>query len=120
MHPEKLYIVGPVAAGKTVMAGRLSKRFNIPRFELDNLYQQRLAEGDIRRSAEDRDARFKKIPVVMLTVSKRDEDIVMSYEQGCNSFIQKPVKFESFVEIVKQIGVYWGAINVEFPDEPGV
>jgi len=58
------------------------------------------------------DAELKRIPVVMLTVSKRDEDLVKSYDSGCNSFIQKPVEFDRFVEIVKEIGLYWGLLNV--------
>jgi len=60
------------------------------------------------------DPELKRIPVVMLTVSKRDEDIVKSYNNGCNSFIQKPVNFESFVEVVKEISLYWGLLNI-FP-----
>ncbi|MDD5194575.1 MAG: response regulator [Candidatus Omnitrophica bacterium] len=60
------------------------------------------------------DPELKRIPVVMLTVSKREEDIVKSYNHGCNSFIQKPVKFDNFVEIIKQIGLYWGLLNI-FP-----
>ena len=47
------------------------------------------------------DPDLKRIPVVMLTVSKRDEDVVKGYNDGCNSFIQKPVNFENFVEMVK-------------------
>ncbi|MFH1288759.1 MAG: response regulator [bacterium] len=55
---------------------------------------------------------LKTIPVVMLTVSKRDEDIVRSYNYGCNSFIQKPVEFDKFVELIKEIGLYWGIHNI--------
>jgi CheY-like chemotaxis protein len=62
------------------------------------------------------DPNLKRIPAVMLTVSRRDEDIVKGYNHGCNSFIQKPVEFEKFVEIVRQIGLYWGIINVESPN----
>jgi two-component system response regulator len=61
---------------------------------------------------------LKRIPVVMLTVSKRDEDIVRSYNVGCNSFIQKPVNFENFVEVVKEIGLYWGLLNIVPPNGP--
>jgi CheY-like chemotaxis protein len=60
------------------------------------------------------DPELKMIPVVMLTVSKRDEDVVKSYNGGCNSFIQKPVNFENFVEVIKQISLYWGLLNI-FP-----
>lgn len=58
---------------------------------------------------------LKSIPVVVLTSSKRDEDIVRSYENGCNSYLQKPVEFEKFVELVKQVGLYWALLNVEPP-----
>jgi len=58
---------------------------------------------------------FRRIPTVMLTVSHRDEDILKGYSCGCNSFIQKPVEYEKFVETVRQIGLYWGIVNVEPP-----
>ncbi len=58
---------------------------------------------------------LRSIPVIMLTVSKRDEDITMSYNYGCNSFIQKPIDFDKFVEIVKWIGFYWGILNIQYP-----
>ena len=59
-----------------------------------------------------RDPDLKRIPVIMLTVSKRDEDIVKSYENGCNSFLQKPVEFDKFVQLIKEIGLYWAVLNV--------
>ena len=55
------------------------------------------------------------IPVVMLTMSKREEDVALGYKNGCNSFIQKPVEFEKFIEVVRQIGMYWGIINQPLP-----
>ncbi len=60
---------------------------------------------------------LEAIPVVMLTVSKRDEDVVKSYRLGCNSFLKKPVAFEEFVDLVKNIGLYWGVLNVALPKE---
>jgi two-component system response regulator len=62
------------------------------------------------------DPELKKIPVVILTVSKRDEDIVKGYTRGCNSFIQKPVDFDKFVQVVKEISLYWGLFNIESPN----
>ena len=56
---------------------------------------------------------LKQIPVVMLTSSVRDQDIVSGYEFGCNSYLQKPVEFERFTQLIKQIGFYWGFLNVE-------
>jgi CheY-like chemotaxis protein len=60
------------------------------------------------------DAELKSIPVVVLTTSKAEEDIIRSYELGVNSFIVKPVTFESLVELVRTLGRYWFQI-VELP-----
>jgi len=57
------------------------------------------------------DRRLKLIPVVVLTSSKEESDVVRSYDLGVNSYIRKPVDFEQFVDTVKQIGFYWLLIN---------
>ncbi|EGJ51763.1 response regulator [Desulfocurvibacter africanus] len=61
------------------------------------------------------DEELRKIPVVILTTSKAQEDILRTYDLGANSYITKPVTFESLVEVVKQFGRYWFAI-VELPE----
>ena len=53
----------------------------------------------------------KLIPVVVLTTSNEDEDIVRSYSYGANSYVRKPVDFEAFQESVRQLGLYWLSIN---------
>lgn len=58
---------------------------------------------------------LKRIPVVILTTSKAEEDIVRSYDLGVNSFIVKPVTFDALVETVKELGKYWFEI-VELPN----
>ena len=57
------------------------------------------------------DRKLKLIPVVVLTSSKEERDVIESYNLGVNSYIRKPVDFDQFVETVKQIGFYWLLIN---------
>ncbi|MDW7675654.1 MAG: response regulator [Bacillota bacterium] len=59
---------------------------------------------------------IRHIPVVVLTTSKAEEDIIKSYDLGGNSFIQKPVSFDKFVETMKAIGRYWFEV-VALPKE---
>ncbi|MDP1553239.1 MAG: response regulator [Methanobacteriaceae archaeon] len=53
----------------------------------------------------------RKIPVVVLTSSKEDRDIVESYELGVNSYVSKPVEFDEFIDAVSTLGFYWMLIN---------
>lgn len=57
------------------------------------------------------DPRTRLIPVVVLTSSKEERDLVESYSLGANSYIQKPVDFDQFREMVKSAGLYWMVIN---------
>jgi len=57
------------------------------------------------------DARTKTIPVVIMTSSKEERDLVNGYGLGANSYIQKPVDFDQFRETVKQVGLYWLVTN---------
>ena len=62
------------------------------------------------------DPDLRSIPVVVLTTSKAEEDIVRSYNTGANSFITKPVTFEGLVDLIKSLGEYWFEI-VELPND---
>ena len=61
------------------------------------------------------DARTRSIPVVVLTSSRQDQDLVKSYQLGVNSYIQKPVDFDQFRDMVRQLGLYWLVINQPTP-----
>ncbi|MDO5835849.1 MAG: response regulator [Methanobacterium sp.] len=55
--------------------------------------------------------RTRKIPVVVLTSSQEDRDVVESYKLGVNSYVSKPVEFDDFLEAVSTLGLYWMLIN---------
>lgn len=64
------------------------------------------------------DPALRKIPVIVLTTSKAEEDIFRTYDIGVNSFISKPVAFDALVQIMRDLGRYWLEI-VELPDYNG-
>jgi len=60
--------------------------------------------------------RTRLMPVVILTSSKQDEDLLESYRRGANSFIRKPVDFVQFTEAIRQLGLYWLLLNESPPE----
>jgi len=64
------------------------------------------------------DPALRRIPVVVLTTSKAEEDILRTYDLGVNSYVTKPVTFKSLVELIKVLGRYWFEV-VELPPDEG-
>ena len=65
------------------------------------------------------DEDLKAIPVVMLTSSREEQDLVRSYKLGVNSYVVKPVEYEQFVTALREIGVFWAVINTPPPGSVG-
>lgn len=83
---------------------------NPPRLVLLDLKLPKIDGIEVLRQVKG-DPRTSTIPVVILTSSKEDRDLVRGYELGVNSYIQKPVDFDQFRETVKTAGLYWLVVN---------
>jgi two-component system response regulator len=57
----------------------------------------------------------KLVPVVILTSSKEDQDLIEGYAHGANSYVRKPVDFSAFMDAVRQLGIYWLMLNESAP-----
>ena len=81
-----------------------------PRLVLLDMKMPRLGGLDVLRRLR-ADERTKYIPVVVLTSSAEDRDIIESYHLGVNSYLVKPVNFAEFTEVVAHVGLYWAVLN---------
>jgi two-component system response regulator len=90
---------------------------NAPRVVLLDLKLPKVDGIDVLRRIKD-DPRTRTIPVVVLTSSREERDVLDSYELGVNSYIVKPVDFEGFTEAVSSLGLYWVLHNHQ-PERSG-
>lgn len=81
-----------------------------PRLIMLDLKMPRLGGIEVLRRLKD-DAATRSIPVVMLTSSAEERDVVESYKLGVNSYLVKPVEFSAFMSVVAQAGLYWVVMN---------
>jgi len=86
------------------------RRGGHPRLILLDLKMPRLGGIDVLRRLK-ADERAKMIPVVVLTSSAEEQDVIESYELGVNSYLVKPVDFAAFTQVVAQVGLYWAVMN---------
>jgi CheY-like chemotaxis protein len=81
-----------------------------PRLILLDLKMPRVGGIEVTRILKS-DDRTKRIPIVIMTSSREERDVVETYNLGANSFIVKPLNFESLADVARQAGFYWLAIN---------
>jgi two-component system, response regulator len=98
--------------GTGAYAGRDTRE--LPELVLLDLKLPKVDGLEVLRSIRG-DERTRLLPVIMLTSSLEDRDVVESYAKGCNSYVRKPIDFTEFSEAVRQLGLYWLVINVAAP-----
>ncbi len=94
--------------GEGAYAGRDAS--NLPALMLLDLKLPRLPGLEVLRRLR-ADPRSRRVPVVILTTSKEQQDLATGYDLGANSFVRKPVDFKQFATAVSQLGLYWLVLN---------
>lgn len=102
--------------GEGTYAGR--DPYDTPELILLDLKLPRIDGLEVLRRIRS-DERTKLLPVVILTSSKEDQDIINGYSLGANSYTRKPVDFNQFMEAVRQLGLYWLVLNERAPKPTG-
>lgn len=102
---DYLFATGPYA-------GR--NRADLPAVMLLDLKLPKISGLEVLRRVR-ADEGLRVIPVVILTSSSEEQDIINGYRNGCNSYIRKPVNFQRFIEAVTRVGLYWLVLNEPLP-----
>jgi two-component system, response regulator len=103
---------GELALDFLYASGKYSNREteNKPKLVLLDLKLPKVSGLEVLQKIKS-DEKLKTIPVVVLTSSEEESDIIKSYELGVNSYIVKPVNFDQFTKSVKELGLYWLVLN---------
>lgn len=117
VHQIKVLRDGVDALDFIFCTGQFSDRRieDTPRFILLDLKLPRIDGIEVLRRIKS-DKRTSHIPIVVLTSSREDRDLVHCYKLGVNSYVVKPIDFEKFTEAVKNLGIYWLELN-EVPSD---
>ena len=91
-----------------------SRGSDLPVVVLLDLKMPKVDGLEVLKAMKD-DAELKRIPVVMLTSSREERDLMRSYDLGANGYVVKPVDFQQFIESIKQLGCFWAIINEPSP-----
>jgi two-component system response regulator len=83
---------------------------DVPQIVLLDLNLPRLSGHEVLKRLR-ADERTRLLPVVVLTSSREDEDVINSYSLGANAYVRKPVSFDRFVDAVKALGLFWMVVN---------
>jgi CheY-like chemotaxis protein len=81
-----------------------------PAFILLDLKMPKVDGIDVLRQVKS-DSHLRTIPIVVMTSSRQEQDLLSSYELGVNAYVVKPVRFQEFVEAVRQLGIFWAILN---------
>ena len=90
------------------------KQYPIPDIVLLDLKMPGIDGHEVLRRIKGTE-KLKRLPVIILTSSRDEGDRAMSYDNGANSYLVKPVSFDEFLKVVKQVSDYWLTLNVEPP-----
>lgn len=90
------------------------KQYPLPDIVLLDLKMPGIDGNDVLKQIKST-SKLKRLPVIILTSSRDEGDRAMSYDNGANSYLVKPVSFEEFIKVVKKVSEYWFTLNVEAP-----
>lgn len=95
--------------------GHASRREENPAVVLLDLKLPKVDGLEVLRQVK-ADAGLRSVPVVMLTSSREEQDLLRSYDLGVNAYVVKPVDFREFIEAIRELGVFWAVLNEPPPD----